>query len=487
MAATDLAARTPSRLRVNVQRMINRALPSWVYPGPVTSQGIYTQDSGFLPWCFDLNFWQEGHRGHITPECAAVEAGVSAYAQTAAMLPATHWRKQDNGGREAVTNSALSRIFLHPNSYQTRSDFILNQVRALFFRGNCYALAEMDERGQPRALHPMMPTVCQPYVDPETQDVFYSIAPTDLTPREGEGWPFDASRAVPARFVWHVKLHTPRSPLVGDTPLTAAAFAVNANEAINSQQARFFANMSRPSGTLNTDLVLTKKQVDELRGLWNEQSTGMNVGGVPILSAGLKWTPLSMSASDAQLIEFYKLSVADIARVLRIPLPLIGEPESTFANTEVLMQFWIASGLGFLLEHLELSLDAFFNLPANEYCEFETAALLRSNFKERIEGLVRGVQGGIYTPNEGRNAEGLASVPQGDEPRMQQQVVPLTYWDRKMKLDEANAEAGNAPTPDPPPAANDDTNPDDTNPDDPEAAATKWFDVLTRDARHGHE
>jgi HK97 family phage portal protein len=474
MAATDLQPRIPSRLRMGAQRILARAFPTWVYPGPVTGDGIWTQDSLFLPWCYDLNYWQEGHRGNLSPECAAVEAGVSAYAQTAAMLPGAHWRTLKNGGREAVTDSPLARVLRRPNSYQTRSDFVLNQVRALFFRGNCYALAEFDERGQPKALHPMMPTVCQPYIDPETQDVFYSIAPTDLTPREGEGWEFDAARTVPARFVWHVKLNTPRSPLIGETPLTAAAMAIHANNAINAQQARFFANMSRPSGTLNTEMVLTKKQVEELRGLWNEQSTGMNIGGVPILSAGLKWTPLSMTATDAQLIEFYKLSVADIARVLRIPMPMLAEPASTFSNTEVLMQFWIASGLGFLLEHLELSLDTFFGLPANEYSEFQTEALLRSNFKERIEGLVRGVQGGIYTPNEGRNAEGLPSVESGNEPRMQQQVVPLTYWDRKMQLEEAAAEReANAPPPPPPepPAANDDADDDATDDDKDE----KWF------------
>jgi len=474
-AMVPAASRVPTRLRVAMQRTLARAFPSWVYPGPATADGIWTQDSGYLPWCFDLNYWQEGHRGNMSPECAAVEAGVSAYAQTAAMLPGFHWRRLEDGGRERIENSALARILFRPNSYQTRSDFILNQVRALYFRGNCYAIAETDEHGKPIALHPMMPTVCQPYVDPETQEVFYSIAPTDLTPREGEGWPFDATRVVPARFVWHVRLHTPRSPLVGDTPLTAAAMAIGANDAINAQQQRFFANMSRPSGTLNTELVLTKKQVEELRGLWNEQSTGMNIGGVPILSAGLKWTPLSMTAADSQLIEFYKLSIADIARVLRIPLPLIGESGTTFSNTEVLMQFWIASGLGFLLEHLELSLDQFFGLPANEYCEFETAALLRSNFKERIEGLVRGVQGGIYTPNEGRNAEGLPSVPSGDEPRMQQQVVPLSYWDEP-----AHQHAPAPPSVAPPaaPPAADDGEP----PDDASATEEKWIASFRRTA-----
>ena len=46
--------------------------------------------------------------------------------------------------------------------------------------------------------------------------------------------------------------------------------------------------------------------------------------------------------------------------------------------------------------------------------------------KDRIESLARGVQGGIFAPNEARNSEGLESVAFGDEPRVQQQVVPLS-------------------------------------------------------------
>jgi phage portal protein BeeE len=80
--------------------------------------------------------------------------------------------------------------------------------------------------------------------------------------------------------------------------------AVGSNNAINAQQQMFSANMSRPSGTLNTDQVLTGAQVKELRTLWAEQSSGMNMGGVPILSAGLKWqSPLSMTAADAEIID----------------------------------------------------------------------------------------------------------------------------------------------------------------------------------------
>jgi hypothetical protein len=58
--------------------------------------------------------------------------------------------------------------------------------------------------------------------------------------------------------------------------------------------------------------------------------------------------------------------------------------------------------------------------------EFDTGALLRSAQKDRIDSLARGVQGGIYAPNEAREMEGLEAVPFGDEPRVQQQVVPLS-------------------------------------------------------------
>ena len=49
----------------------------------------------------------------------------------------------------------------------------------------------------------------------------------------------------------------------------------------------------------------------------------------------------------------------------------------------------------------------------DEFLEFSTEALLRSQFKDRIDALVKGVQGGIFSPNDARNMEGLDSVPFG--------------------------------------------------------------------------
>src|SRR5262249_32791283 len=100
----------------------------------------------------------------------------------------------------------------------------------------------------------------------------------------------------------------------------------------------------------------------------------------------------------------------------------------TYGSTELLMQSWIASGLGFALNHIEEAFGVLFQLKGqpDEYVEFDTAALLRSAFNVRIDALARAVQGGIFSPNEAREKEGLDEVKFGEEPRVQQQVVPLS-------------------------------------------------------------
>jgi len=100
----------------------------------------------------------------------------------------------------------------------------------------------------------------------------------------------------------------------------------------------------------------------------------------------------------------------------------------TFGSTEILMGQWISSGLGFCLNHVEEAFGQLFKLAGQptEYVEFDTSALLRSAFKDRIDGLVKAVQGGVLSPNEARLLEGFPEVKFGDEPRLQAQVVPLS-------------------------------------------------------------
>ena len=200
-----------------------------------------------------------------------------------------------------------------------------------------------------------------------------------------------AQIVAPQRDVLHIRLHNriaayPR-PLLGETPLLAATNDIACNEAITMQQAHFYNNQARPSAVLSTDLTLDKDQVQALRDRWNEQTRMLMSGGTPIMTAGLKVQPWGVGGKDAQLAEVLKMSDEHIALVFRIPLQMFGLGGTAFSSTEVLMQSWIASGLGFALNQIETAIDAFFGLAGepDEYCEFNTHSLLRSNMKDRIE------------------------------------------------------------------------------------------------------
>ena len=383
---------------------------------------------GWLPAGSPDNFWQLG----INPASAGagspmVEACISAYAQTVAMCPGDHWRANDDGGRERVTTSALMRILRKPNGYQSISDFMLNATRTLYLEGNAYALALRNDRFEIDELHLMDSNISFPRVA-ENGEVFYQLNGNDIIEKRLNG---EAMAPVPMRDVLHIRLHVSRRfprPLVGELPLVAAYGDIGVGAAIAEQQAAFYRNQARPSAILGTDLVLSREQVQDLRDRWNDQSKNLHQGGTPILTAGLKVQPWSVGGKDAATADILKLSSENIALAFRIPLQILGIGGNAYSSTELLMQSWIASGLGFALNHVEEAFGALFELKGqpDEYVEFDTAALLRSAFKDRIEGLARAVQGGILAPNEARNLEGYGDVEHGDEPRVQQQVVPLS-------------------------------------------------------------
>jgi HK97 family phage portal protein len=233
----------------------------------------------------------------------------------------------------------------------------------------------------------------------------------------------------------------------------AAALDVAATDAALQQQVMFLRNEAKPSIMLSTDAVLTRDQSKELRAAWDAQTRGEGAGGTPILTAGLKPVVVSAKAVDAQVAELMKMSAQNIALAFRIPLQMLGLGGTAYASTELLMQDWIAKGLGFALNHIEEAMGHLFNLsgyPA-EYVEFNTASLQRSAFRERIEALARSTISGIHSPDEARNELDLPTVPDGygREPRVQQQVVPLSYWDKLSAQEPA--------PPAPPPADEDDT------------------------------
>jgi len=415
-------------------RSLTRSGEGQYRPGP------YFVDGGWISAAAGraLNWWQMGVSPQPYGECSAmVEACVSRYAQTIAMCPGDHWRKMESGGRERVPGSALSRVIRRPNDYQSISDFLLNLVRRLYTNGEAFAVAARNERGEIAELHLMRTGSAMVAAD---GSIFYSLGGNEVVERR-----FDFSAPIPARDVLHVRLHTPRHVLKGASPILATVLELELAGASMSQQVQFYLNQARPSFMLETDQQLTRDQALQLRASWDEQTKGENAGGTPILAWGLKAKPVTTTANDGALAEMLKISEQNVALAFGVPLQILGIGGTPFASTEALISAWKAQGLGFALNHIEEAFGLLFRLRGmpDEYLEFDTKALLRSNFREMIEGLARSTISGIHSSDEARNELDLPVTPggHGAMPRVQQQVVPLSYGSEMKPPSPADASA----------------------------------------------
>jgi phage portal protein BeeE len=220
-------------------------------------EGPYTLpiSGGWLPAGSPWNFWQLGRdveRGLGTS--AMVEACVSAYAQTDRNVP---WVALDRECRQ-WPGSANDRDLISGSRaadaerYQSISDFLVNATRRLYLTGNTFALALRNNRFEINELHLMLGD-CRAQVG-QTGEVFYTLSGNELIERR-----FDGPLVVPARDVLHIKLHTPRHPLIGETPLQAAMIdsRLQGSSAGSSYRS---TNQARPSFVLSTEQIFNEEQ-----------------------------------------------------------------------------------------------------------------------------------------------------------------------------------------------------------------------------------
>lgn len=432
------------------------------YRGPALGIGEF---GGWFPVAFGDGFQNNLQlaRGYGARGVPAVYAAVMSFARATSQCYPEHKRTDANGKVEVVRTSPASRILRTPNAYQTWPQFIYNVSAMLGFDGEAVGIIARDDRQAATAIHLLARGTFMPYQDPETGALFYSVGDNPMAPRAPENYGL-----VPERDIIHFRQYTPRHPLIGESPIKAAMLAVGVNVALSATQAAFFQNMARPSGVLSTEQSLTKDQMTRLREAFKEQSANLNKGELPILANGLKFQQLTVNSVDAQLIEAQRMSVEDIARVYGVPLPVVGDlSKATLQNTEHLINLWLSVSLGAHIECIERTLDRAFGFGMDDFTELDTAALLRTAFLERIDGLAKGILGGLYTPNEARAFEGLSPAAAGNEPMLQQQMTPLSYLSKI-------AEKAAAPDPEPAaptPPANDDQDDDEQ---DDDAVARAW-------------
>jgi HK97 family phage portal protein len=388
--------------------------PGWLWPG----WGNGDRGPGGA-WQMNRN---QPQRGLELVAFSAVYACVNTIASDIGKLPIEIYQVDlDDGARTVLRRDYYAQLFRAPNGFQTCADFLQSFIQSYLLQGNTYCwISKRNGRGEPLEMHVLNPYRVKPLLT-ESGQIFYECGQDFLAG-------IAPNTIIAERDMIHHRLPLlPGYPLIGVTPIFAAAASSALGLQILRDSQQFFGNASRPSGLLSTDQFIAEDLAKRYKQEWDDTYKGQEFGKTALLGGGMKWQPLTITAQDAQLIEQLRYSVEDVARVFRVPPFMLGDMSKvTYRNTEHMMRAYLSGCLSWHIEAIQQRFEYAFAFESNFQLRFDLSAMLRTDLDVRYLAYQQGLSGGWLAPNEVRAQEGLPPTEGGDEPRMQSQYVPLS-------------------------------------------------------------
>jgi len=334
--------------------------------------------------------------------------------------------RNDKGIWVEATSAAFSPVLRKPNHYQTRQKFIEHWLISKLSYGNTYVLKIRDARGIVIGLYVLDPSRVEPLVAPDGS-VFYRARADFLSKVTEDG-------IIPASEIIHDTMECLFHPLVGVPPLYAANLATSQGLEMQRNSANFFKNGARPGGILTAPGTIKKETADRIKAAWDDNYSGANAGKLAVLGDGLRYEPMGVNAKDSTMVEQLKWSDEKVCSVYKVPPYKVNVgPMPTYQQSETLDRKYYSDCLQRHIESIESLIDDGLALPARFAAEFDLEDLLRMDFALKMDTAVKGVGGGIYSPDEARRKFNLRPVKGGGTPYLQQQNYSLAALDQRDK------------------------------------------------------
>lgn len=373
----------------------------------------------------------------VTPDTAlnfsAVWCAVRVISETLATLPCILYRRTDDDGRErASEDPRYSMMRDRPHPLMSAVSFFESMTAAMVLRGNCYAKIIRTQGHDITRLELLLPdNVLPPQMNGEDKLVYTVINPHETI--DGEDMLHIAGLGGDGINGWSVIKYGSQS--------------IGSGMAGDQYAAGQMSNGATPTGVLDMPVRLDAPARRNLREEWNSIHQGSNKSGnIAITHGGMKYSPISMTNEDAQLLESRQFSVREIARWFRLPPHMLADLQdsSVRANIEQQAREFIQYSLDIWLTRWEQALNR--KLLTEEerqdgmYFEFLREKLLQGDSAAQSLAWSTGRQWGWYSTNDIRTYLNLPKVEGGDTYLQPSNMIP------------ADSDMAKGDKPDPPPA-----------------------------------
>lgn len=237
-------------------------------------------------------------------------------------------------------NDALAALLNRPNGEDTGHELLERFYAGLQIAGNAYLEAVTPvEGGGVQMVFPLRAESVRRVADARGWTTGYAVRVRQgerMIQREADGW----------SPVLHLKLFNPSDDCHGQSPLEAAACAVELHNASADWAKALIDNAAKPSGALvygKDGARMTDEQFARLKGELESAHMGAANAGRPLLlEGGLDWKPMSLTPAEMDFQEARNGSAREIALAFGVPPMLLGIPgDNTYANyREANLAFW---------------------------------------------------------------------------------------------------------------------------------------------------
>lgn len=340
---------------------------------------------------------------------SAVWACVNLISESVASLPLPIYRYRADGGKERAADHVLYETLQHqPNYWQTAQGWRQQMTIHALLRGAGYSRLVPGPRGRNTWLEPLNPdwlTVPKGPIDQYSTYLYREPGKPEQAINQGDVFRLDGLS------------------LDGVTPcsvLTYARESVGLGLASEQYAARVYSQDARPRGVLEHPGKLSKEAAGRLADSWQEAYAGLgNAHKVAVLEEGLKFSAISVSPEDAQMLGSREFSIEDVARWFRVPPHMIGSTAKVTSWGSGIEQL----SLGFVqftllpwLRRWEQSIQRDLIYQKDRFfAEHVVDGLIRGDIKTRTAAYVAGRANGWLSANDIRRMENMNPIPGGDE------------------------------------------------------------------------
>lgn len=331
-------------------------------------------------------------------QLSVVYACIRLISNTIGMLPLILHQEISEGKSRVAKERPLHKVLYRAaNKNITAYQFKQTMQAFVLMYGNAYAYKNIIGNGEPYSLEILNPWFMNVELNKKNERIYtYSTGASSKVYKDTEifhlpGLSFDG--------------------LKGMSPIQVMRNEIGLGLALQDFGSKYFANGTNIGGVAEHPGKLGEKARTNLKNDLQENFTGVNnAHKLIILEEGMKYQKIGIPAQDAQFIESRKFQLEEIARYFGVQLHMVQNLDrSTNNNIEqqgiefktYAIQPWAVTWEQEIWKSLltpEMQDEGY-------YAKFNMNALMRGDYKTRMEGYRTAVQMGMYSLNEIRKLE----------------------------------------------------------------------------------